>query len=448
MVQRCLVPWLCGFGPHKFYKSRTSARRRVRGKAPPSVGVLPALPYHPVSVILAFVGHVKDDNGDHLAVIVDGETENATMEVLSECASHVRKWIKTSPGFHSEQVHAEEFVAHLAKESSANLDMMTEARGRPRPANLFQDAESDEEKDTGLPGERVTVDSHDAEWGYGDQEPEAPTLRAQPGIKYKPYRRIDSDDLFHTVHRTHEHRTLDGRAGDKKKRIEAFLDNHNRSYRDMKEPVSCCVVFRPARHADLSASQVHEILARLRGSQTASRSHDSEEAVDEGTLLDGSAMQAMGTETLLYARPLRPEEMLVSPAEKTRQMIAERLPVCAAETGQFAIPADQYHACILAIQPLQLLWEWAGLHGKRDLFFNPEGGAELLAQAPTHLSQRAFFHGAGGSGKTFCMNRIVLPIYQHFLPGAARTCASQNSAARLISGSTFHSMAGACKHTY
>ena len=219
MVQRFLVPWLRGFGPHKYYKSRTSARRRVRGKAPPSVGVLPALPYHPVSVILTFVGHVKDDNGDHLAVIVDVETENATMEVLSERASHVQKWIKTSPGYHSEQVHAEEFVAHLAKESSANLDMMTEARGRPRPANLFQDAESDDEKDTGLAGERVAVDGNDAEWGYGDQEPAAPTLRAQPGIKYKPYRRIDSDDLFHTVHRTHEHRTLDGRAGDKKNEL-------------------------------------------------------------------------------------------------------------------------------------------------------------------------------------------------------------------------------------
>ena len=66
------------------------------------------------------------------------------MEVLAEHASHVHRWVKTSPGFHSEQVHAEEFAAHLAKESSANLDMMAEARGRPRPAKLFQDAETDD----------------------------------------------------------------------------------------------------------------------------------------------------------------------------------------------------------------------------------------------------------------------------------------------------------------
>ena len=129
--------------------------------------------------------------------------------------------------------------------------------------------------------------------------------------------------------------------------------------------VSCCVVFRPAGQRDLSASQVHEILARLRGSQRASQSNDSEEVVNEGNLLDGSVMQAMGTETTLYARALRPEEMLVGPAMMTRQFMAERLPVSTAQTGQFGIPADQYHACILAIQPLQLLWEWAGLRGKR-----------------------------------------------------------------------------------
>lgn len=217
MVQTFLLPWLRGSGPHVYRKGVNSSRTRMRGKTQPSIGVLPALPYHPVVVILAFVGHLSDDNGDDLAVIMDGETEAVTMQNLMEHSAHVRKWIKTSPGFHSEQVHAEEFVAHLVKESSANLDMMTEARGRPRPANLFQNAEADDEEDAGLPGERVAVDSNDADWGFGDEAPETAKIRAQPGIKYKPYRRIDSDDLFHTVHRMNEHRTLDGRAGDKKK---------------------------------------------------------------------------------------------------------------------------------------------------------------------------------------------------------------------------------------
>ena len=448
MVQRSLVPWLSGFGPHKYCRSNSSTRRRMRGKTTSSMGLLPSLPYHPISIILAFVGHLKDDNGDDLAVIVDGETEATTMDILSHHASHVRQWVKTSPGFHSEQVHAEEFVAHLSKESSANLDMITEARGRPRPANLFQNAETDDEKDTGLPGERVAVDTNGADWGHADEEAESSGPRAQPGIKYTPCRRIDSEDLFHTVHRINEHRNLDGRAGDKKRRIEAFLENHNRSYRDIKNPVSCSVVQRPAAQRDLSGRQVHEILSRLRGKQKVFQSDEHEPTENEGNLFDGTDMHDIASETILYARALRPEEILASPAMMTRQLMAERLPAASPQTGQFAIPADQYYACILAIQPLQSLWEWAGLHGKRALFFSTDGGPELLAQAPAHLCRRAFFHGAGGSGKTFCMNRVVLPVYKHFLPGAVRTCASQNSAARLISGSTFHSMAGGFTHTH
>ena len=170
MVQFSLLPWLLGSGPHIYRKREQLARKRIRCKTPSRLGMLPALPYHPFFVMFSFVGHLKDDNGDDLAIIVDSESETATLETLTTNASHVRKWVKTSPGFHSEQVHAEEFVAHLVKESSANLDMMTEARGRPRPANLFQNAESDDEKDTGLPGERVAVDSNNADWGFAEDD--------------------------------------------------------------------------------------------------------------------------------------------------------------------------------------------------------------------------------------------------------------------------------------
>ena len=381
------------------------------------MGMLPPLPHHPVSIILAFVGHLKDDDGDNLAIIVDAVSETVTMETLSQHVANVHEWIKTSPGFHSEQVHAEEFVAHLSKETSSNLDMMTEARGRPRPANLFQNAESDDEKDTGLPGERVAVESNSADWGFADEEEDAPAPRAQPGIKYAPYQRIDSDYLFETVHRMDEHRTLDGRAGDKKKRIEAFLRNHKRTYTNVRQPVLCSVLQRPAAQRDLSASQVHEILSRLR-EKGKNPQHDEDEAAgNESNMFDGSDMQDIGMESTLFARALRPDEMIVSPVMLARKLMAERLPAATAQTGQFAIPADQYHACILAIQPLQLLWEWAGLEGKRGLFFSTDGGSELLAQAPGHLSQRAFFHGAGGSGKMFCMNRIILPAYTRLCLG-------------------------------
>ena len=55
---------------------------------------------------------------------------------------------------------------------------------------------------------------------------------------------------------------------------------------------------------------------------------------------------------------------------------------------------------------------------------------------------RIFVHGPGGSGKTFMLKEVILPVYEEYLPGASRGIAAQNSAARLIGGSTFHHMAG------
>ena len=61
------------------------------------------------------------------------------------------------------------------------------------------------------------------------------------------------------------------------------------------------------------------------------------------------------------------------------------------------------------------------------------------AQIP---ATRAFAHGAGGSGKTYCMTKVILPVYDFFMPGQSRMQASQNSAARLIGGETMHARAG------
>ena len=54
---------------------------------------------------------------------------------------------------------------------------------------------------------------------------------------------------------------------------------------------------------------------------------------------------------------------------------------------------------------------------------------------------RIFLHGPGGSGKTYMLTRVILPVYEHFLPRASKGIAAQNSAARLITGATFHYMA-------
>ena len=71
-------------------------------------------------------------------------------------------------------------------------------------------------------------------------------------------------------------------------------------------------------------------------------------------------------------------------------------------------------------------------------------GLQLLCSvycASKDMIGRMFFHGPGGSGKTYVLTQVVLPVYEAYLPRASRGAASQNSAARLIGGSTFHYMA-------
>lgn len=56
------------------------------------------------------------------------------------------------------------------------------------------------------------------------------------------------------------------------------------------------------------------------------------------------------------------------------------------------------------------------------------------------MISRIFLRGPGGSGKTYMLTRVILPVYEHFLPRASKGVAAQNSAARLIAGATLHYM--------
>ena len=53
--------------------------------------------------------------------------------------------------------------------------------------------------------------------------------------------------------------------------------------------------------------------------------------------------------------------------------------------------------------------------------------------------RRLFLHGPGGSGKTFCMTEVVMPVVKQFFgPLAVKAIAAANSAARLLKGKTMH----------
>ena len=123
--------------------------------------------------------------------------------------------------------------------------------------------------------------------------------------------------------------------------------------------------------------------------------------------------------------------------EETPVTMARRLMA----TSGVANSEDQYNASLLAIYPLQRLYEWAIGRNLVHKFASPSGIRELLADAPRDFVQRIFLHGPGGSGKTYFVNEVVLPVLGQFCPGAFQAMASQNSAARLIGGATMHAMA-------
>jgi len=67
-------------------------------------------------------------------------------------------------------------------------------------------------------------------------------------------------------------------------------------------------------------------------------------------------------------------------------------------------------------------------------------GARALDEPGLNLKPcRLFLHGPGGSGKTFCMTEVVLPVVKAFCgERGVKALAATNSAARLIKGKTMH----------
>ena len=130
-----------------------------------------------------------------------------------------------------------------------------------------------------------------------------------------------------------------------------------------------------------------------------------------------------------------------SPVLYARELMAKVLPApVASQSASFRIPQDQYHAVLLSLEPLQQLWDFAARTGRLHDFKTVSGLVKLMVDMPDKCIMRALFHGPGGSGKTFCMTNVVIPVYKRYCPRGIRTAASQNSAARLIGGSTFHFM--------
>ena len=105
---------------------------------------------------------------------------------------------------------------------------------------------------------------------------------------------------------------------------------------------------------------------------------------------------------------------------------------------------QQYEMIICCVWPLHRVWEYALTERRLKEWNSVEGRLPLIqdAQVPP---VRVFAHGAGGSGKTYCLTKVVMAVFQWFMPGQCRKQASTNSAARLIAGDTMHACAGLLK---
>ena len=88
--------------------------------------------------------------------------------------------------------------------------------------------------------------------------------------------------------------------------------------------------------------------------------------------------------------------------------------------------------------PIQQLWENSFHHEDGvEAMKNPEW---LAGQSENVPIRRMFAHGPGGSGKTYFLTEVVLPVARHFFgENGTKAIAAHNSAARLLHGSTMHS---------
>lgn len=142
---------------------------------------------------------------------------------------------------------------------------------------------------------------------------------------------------------------------------------------------------------------------------------------------------ALGTERpRISVLVLDPNMVIEPPAEMARRL--------ACSTGA-ALDKQQYEMIVMCVWPLQYVWDFAVRCNRLSEWGTEEARLRLVGDANIP-PVRIFGHGAGGSGKTYCLTRVILPLYEYYMPGQSRSQASQNSAARLIKGETMHARAG------
>ena len=279
------------------------------------------------------------------------------MEHFDKCQNSVPAFAtakRCSYGWHEEQLTAAEYVAHVSREISANMDFMAEARRRPRPGALHPTATTDEKENIGLQGEFVEAEDMD---GVVDQdvdnlEDDNSTLR--PDIQYKPILQISSNDLFDVVHRRDGGALGSGRASVSTKRSREFMQQYGEKYVEMKKPRSCAC-FMPGSVRNTFNVPAGKTAQRLLQESRKEKEEQLMDASDDDMLPGNSGPIEVTVD-------VAPERFVgVSPADMALRLLQQRLPTRQVD-GCYQISSDQYNACVLAVAPLQRLWNKAAEH--------------------------------------------------------------------------------------
>ena len=474
MVQQWLLPWLCGFGRHCYLAPwYTHVSRWQQNAQINRIGFLQPLPMDVACSILRYVGHVKYDEDTQAPALENIEEPRLLLvanseDRLSEARTNLKDCRRaevnspqcyeidnlpyTSLGVHDDQLTPDEFCALVTTETSAHWDLMAEARRRPRPSQLYTDEVLAHEDDLGMPTVQAEVgDVQDyAQESAGDVPDEVKKSSLCPGVRYRALMRVPDDDLLDTVHRLRALDSMDKRSGDKYERIKEFMKHHRHEYQHIKEQRTVHMEsFHNHKglsdHRGRTPSQSQQLKADLQALQLQNQLQEDrrklemqmEDAPEESIF---PTMGPSGEEELQStdARPV--DVLMMPPAEYARSLVAKRLPAPSDTADTFQIPKDQYDATMLCIEPLQRLWKQAAADNKLHIFQSRSDMLSYLSTIPETMVRRMFFHGPGGSGKTYFVNEVVLPTYKKYCPNATRAFAARNSAARLIGGATFHYM--------
>jgi len=208
--------------------------------------------------------------------------------------------------------------------------------------------------------------------------------------------------------------------------FDEFLRRHERLY-EVARSSRCAAPVVPgkggAAHTDKDCAVALRFQEQIAEARRAAPCSSGTSARQEPPSIASSSPLPLGN-----ARALSNSEYPRSPLEVALELIAR--------SGVWR-SKEQYLATLFVLQPFQRLWQKAMAEGGTNGVPSPDRLAELARDIP---ARSVFLHGPGGSGKTYIMTEVVIPVVRQFFGHhGVKAIAPHNSAARLLLGQTMHS---------